>query len=290
MTGFGRGEVSLPNKKIIAEIRTLNSKQLDLNVKLPSAYRQAEHEVRNIISKGVVRGKVDLFITTESTATQSTKSTINSEVFGAYYKQLENACIEQGILLNDNTIASLVQSTLRMPDVMSSSEETTSEQEIEALVSAVELAITHLNEFRGQEGAILISDILSRIDNIERHMHDVTPYESPRAEVVKSRILENLAKLEAEVDQNRLAQEMIYYLEKFDITEEKVRLANHCNYFREVVKAEESVGRKLGFISQEIGREINTMGSKANDANIQVLVIKMKDELEKIKEQTLNIL
>ena len=173
---------------------------------------------------------------------------------------------------------------------MSTETEAISDEEHAALLAATESAAARLDAFRVQEGAILIADLLRRVDLIEQYRNEVVPYEPVRTENVRARILENLAKLNAEVDRNRLEQEMIFYLEKFDITEEKVRLTNHCNYFREVAANEECAGRKLGFIAQEMGREINTMGSKANEANIQILVVKMKDELEKIKEQVLNIL
>ena len=177
-----------------------------------------------------------------------------------------------------------------MPDVITSEEQEVSDDELKAIVAAAEEAAAQLNAFRIQEGAILIADLLKRIDLIEQYRHEVEPYETARVEVIKSRIRENIEKLAIEVDNNRLEQEMIFYIEKLDITEEKVRLDNHCSYFREVAAEEDAPGRKLGFIAQELGREINTMGSKSNEANMQRLVVKMKDELEKIKEQVLNIL
>ncbi len=184
----------------------------------------------------------------------------------------------------------LVQSALRQPEVISTENDTVPEEEYAALLRATEEALRHLDDFRTQEGAILIADLLHRVDKIETCKNEVEPFEKARTETVRARILDNLSKLPVEVDRNRLEQEMIFYLEKLDITEEKVRLTNHCKYFREVAAGEESAGRKLGFIAQEMGREINTMGSKANDTNIQILVVRMKDELEKIKEQVLNIL
>lgn len=291
MTGFGKAEVTLPNKKIIAEIRSLNSKQLDLNLRLPSAYRQSEYEIRNIVSRSLQRGKVDLFVTVESSAVE-TSAHINKEVFKAYFGQLDSICKELGNPAQGNDMLNnaLIQCIMRLPDVVSAESEAIPEEEHRALIAAVEAAAAQLDAFRAQEGAILIADLLTRVKMIEDYKGQVIPFEKGRTEAVRARILENLAQLQAAVDQNRVEQEMIFYLEKLDITEEKVRLSNHCNYFREVAAEEEGVGRKLGFIAQEMGREINTMGSKANDASIQVLVIKMKDELEKIKEQVLNIL
>ena len=184
----------------------------------------------------------------------------------------------------------LLRSVLRMPDVVTNEEREVSDDELKAILEATAIAAEELNKFRVQEGAILIADLVKRIDLIEQYRHEVEPFEGARVEVIKTRIRENIEKLQLEVDNNRLEQEMIFYIEKLDITEEKVRLDNHCNYFREVSRDEEAPGRKLGFIAQELGREINTMGSKSNEANMQRLVVKMKDELEKIKEQVLNIL
>ena len=251
MTGFGKGEAALQNKKITVEIRSLNSKQLDLGLRLPAVYRQSEYEIRNIIARTIQRGKVDVFVTVESQAVE-TPARINKEVFREYLHQMTDTHA--------------------------------------ALIAATVAAAARLDAFRMQEGAILIADLLGRVDRIESYKEEVVPFEKARTETIKARILDNLEKLQADVDRNRLEQEMIFYLEKLDITEEKVRLANHCRYFREVAAGEEGAGRKLGFIAQEMGREINTMGSKANESNIQILVVKMKDELEKIKEQVLNIL
>ncbi len=286
MTGFGKSEVTVNNRKITVEIRTLNSKGLDLSLRLPSLYRSAEVEVRNIISRGVVRGKCDVSVSYSSIGECQSGSAINKELFAHYYNQIVEACHEVGAALGGEALAAV----LRMPDVVSAADEQVSDDELAALVAAVEQAVAHLNEFREQEGAILIADLLHRIELIEKAKDEVTPFEQSRVESVKNRIRENIAKLQVDVDSNRLEAEMIFYAEKLDITEEKVRLTNHCKYFREVSASEEGVGRKLGFISQEIGREINTMGSKANEPNIQRIVVGMKDELEKIKEQSLNIL
>ena len=272
MTGFGKGEATLQNKKITVEIRSLNSKQLDLGLRLPAVYRQSEYEIRNIITRTVLRGKVDVFVTVES-------QTVETPARNA---QLNYAGIGWD--------SAALQAIMRLPEVVSTEAESISDEEHAALVAATEAAVAQLDAFRLQEGAILIADLLGRVDKIEGYKQEVVPFEKARTETVRARLLENLEKLQIDVDRNRLEQEMIFYLEKLDITEEKVRLANHCRYFREVAAQEEGAGRKLGFIAQEMGREINTMGSKANESNIQILVVKMKDELEKIKEQVLNIL
>ena len=286
MTGFGKGEAALQNKKITVEIRSLNSKQLDLGLRLPAVYRQSEYEIRNIIARTIQRGKVDVFVTVESQAVE-TPARINKEVFREYLHQMTDTLAFAGI---DADYDAIVPVIMRLPEVISTETESISDEEHAALIAATEAAAARLDAFRMQEGAILIADLLGRVDRIESYKEEGVPFEKARTETIKARILDNLEKLQADVDRNRLEQEMIFYLEKLDITEEKVRLANHCRYFREVAAGEEGAGRKLGFIAQEMGREINTMGSKANESNIQILVVKMKDELEKIKEQVLNIL
>ena len=284
MTGFGKGEAVVDDKKIRVELRSLNSKQLDLSIKLPGKYRAAEAEMRSIITRELQRGKVDCFVSFEAT-TAETPAHINAEAFKAYADELRAVCEANNVGTD-----SLLNAVLRMPDVITSEEREVSEAEIAAIIEATKAACAELNNFRVQEGAILIADLLGRIDLIEQYRHEVEQYESARVETIKNRIRENIEKMQLEVDNNRLEQEMIFYIEKLDITEEKVRLDNHCSYFREVAAEEEAPGRKLGFIAQELGREINTMGSKSNEANMQRLVVKMKDELEKIKEQVLNIL
>ena len=286
MTGFGKGEAALRNKKITVEIRSLNSKQLDLSLRLPAVYRQSEYEIRNLIARTIQRGKVDVFVTVESQAVE-TSARINREVFREYLRQMNDTLSFSGIDAGYDAILPVI---MRLPDVVATEAEAISEEENAALLAAVEAAAAHLDAFREQEGAILIADLLRRVELIEQYKTEVVPFEKARTETVKARILDNLSKLAVDVDRNRLEQEMIFYIEKLDITEEKVRLTNHCNYFREVAASEECAGRKLGFIAQEMGREINTMGSKANNSEIQILVVKMKDELEKIKEQVLNIL
>ena len=286
MTGFGKGEAVVGDKKFRVELRSLNSKQLDLSIKIPSKYRAAEAEVRSIVTRELQRGKVDCFVSAEA-AVAETSAHINREAFKAYAKELREVSAEGGLTISDDA---LLRSVLRMPDVVTNEEREVSDDELKAILEATAMAAEELNKFRVQEGAILIADLLKRIDLIEQYRHEVEPFEGARVDVIKARIRENIEKMQIEVDSNRLEQEMIFYIEKLDITEEKVRLDNHCNYFREVAREEEAPGRKLGFIAQELGREINTMGSKSNEANMQRLVVKMKDELEKIKEQILNIL
>lgn len=286
MTGFGKAEVKVANKKFVAEVRSLNSKQLDLSVKVPSAYRAVEFDIRNLAAKTLVRGKIDIFVSVEATEVQ-TAAKIDNEMFRTYLRQVNDALTYSGI---DADYDAIVPAVLKMPNVMSAESTTASDDELQAVVRAVGEAIEALDKFRVQEGATLIADLLARVDNIEHFRDEITPFEQARADAVRTRIREQIEKLGLEPDNNRLEQEMIFYIEKLDITEEKVRLANHCKYFREVAASEEQAGRKLGFIAQEMGREINTTGSKANQHDIQILVVRMKDELEKIKEQVLNLL
>ena len=286
MTGFGKGEASLSNKKITVEIRSLNSKQLDMNVKLPTLYRTFEFDIRSRVAAAVVRGKADISVTVENTAV-NTSATINKELFREYLRQMNDTLAFSGV---DAAYDAIVPVIMRMPEVVSTQAEEVSAEEQAALMQALDSALEQFNAFREQEGATLIADLLRRVDKIEELKAEVVPYEQRRCETIKNRIRENLSQLKVDVDNNRLEQEMIFYIEKLDITEEKVRLSNHCRYFREVAANEDAAGRKLGFIAQEMGREINTLGSKANEANIQIMVVKMKDELEKIKEQVLNIL
>ena len=286
MTGFGKAETTINNKKFTAEIRSLNSKQLDLSIKVPAAYRAAEYELRNIASQMLVRGKIDITVTVETTDTE-TSAQINRDLFRAYLHQVTDALAYSGI---DADYDAIVPAVLKMPNVISSDTASAPEAELKAIKDAVTEAAKRLDAFREQEGATLIADLLRRVDKIEAYRNEITPFEQSRADVIRTRIRESIEKLGIEADNNRLEQEMIFYIEKLDITEEKVRLQNHCKYFREVAENEPQAGRKLGFIAQEMGREINTTGSKANQHDIQILVVKMKDELEKIKEQVLNLL
>ena len=294
MTGFGKAEVPFRNKVITVEIRSVNSKQLDLNTRIPACYRQAESAVRSLVARELGRGKVDLFIAAERQQSSRAAGRIDLDAFEAYRTQLHELYASGRAAITGNAAADavLIQTILRMPDVVPPAETAAAadEEEQRVLLDAVQEACRRLDAFRTQEGAVLIADLERRVELIERYMAEVTPFEEARTEHIRARIAENLSRLPVEVDPNRLAQEMIFYIEKLDITEEKVRLANHCRYFREVAAGEEAAGRKLGFIAQEMGREINTMGSKANESEIQQRVVQMKDELEKIKEQVLNIL
>ena len=286
MTGFGKAEVVVNGKTFTAEIRSLNSKQLDLGLRLPVAYRELENDIRSLVSKRVVRGKVDLTISVASTEV-ATASRIDKALLASYIKQIDEALAYAGVSVEYEAI---IPSAMKMPNVVQNDTAEASDDEKEAIMKAVEGAIDKLDAFRKQEGDILIADLLRRVELIEQLRNEIIPFEASRAEAIRQRIREGIEKLGVEVDNNRLEQEMIFYIEKLDITEEKVRLENHCKYFREVASTEEQAGRKLGFIAQEMGREINTTGSKANQHDIQKLVVKMKDELEKIKEQVLNIL
>ena len=286
MTGFGKSEISLPSKKITIEVRSLNSKQLDLSVKLPGIYRSIEFDIRSMAAAEIKRGKADISITVENTSVQ-TSATVNKEIFREYLRQVNDALAFSGV---DADYDAIIPVVMRLPEVVSTHTESLTDEEQTAVMQALGEALANFNKFREQEGTTLINDLLRRIDNIEEYKAQVEPYEKGRCETIKNRIRENLAQLKVDVDSNRLEQEMIFYIEKLDITEEKVRLTNHCNYFREVAASEEAAGRKLGFIAQEMGREINTLGSKSTQADMQILLVKMKDEREKIKEQVLNIL
>ena len=289
MTGYGKAESATQNKKISVEIRSLNSKQLDLSIKLPAIYRPFEYEIRNMVAQTVKRGKVDVYINAETTVDEGSVK-INGELFKLHYKVLKAICADNGIGSSAEADATLIQSVMRMPDVVATSSNDISDDEQKALMEAVAGAVAQHDAFRTQEGASLIADLLQRVDKIETLKEAVTPFEKARIEAIRTKIREAIEQLKVEVDNNRLEQEMIFYIEKLDVTEEKVRLTNHCKYFREVAAGEEAPGRKLGFIAQEMGREINTLGSKSNDSQMQRLVVQMKDELEKIKEQVLNLL
>ncbi len=287
MTGYGKAECELPNKRITIEIKSLNSKQLDINARFPSTYKEKDIEVRKLIAEKLERGKVDFNLYCEQLGASS-NAHVNKPVVVAYHQQLSEIEKELGYTPNEDIFSTI----MRLPDAVKIEYEELDEDEWKQIRAKIEEAITHLNEFRSQEGIALEQDILSHVNEISALKDQVTPFESERMEHLKKRITEALNELSSNLqsDPNRFEQEMIYYLEKWDINEEKVRLDNHCKYFIETIAEPRSNGKKLGFISQEIGREINTMGSKANHPDIQKLVIKMKDELEKIKEQALNIL
>ena len=276
------------NKKITAEIKSLNSKQMDLSVKLPLAYRDIELELRNFIAKELGRGKVDVFIASESIDTGAAAQ-LNVEVLKSYKKQIVDIAQAMEMPLPDDWYATL----LRMPDVYKQDVNGEVEQEeLDGVREAVKQALKALTDFRCQEGEKLSVFFKEKIAAIQQIFGEVEQYETSRVERIKARIIDSLAKLDGvEYDNNRLEQELIFYIEKLDITEEKIRLQNHINYFLETLHASEpGQGKKLGFISQEMGREINTMGSKANQAELQQVVVRMKDQLEQIKEQVLNVL
>jgi len=288
MTGFGKATVECGEKKIIIEVKSLNSKQLDINLRIPNLYKEKEMEIRNLIKNALERGKVDMCIYFDNSDSEK-EVAVNASVVEQYFKQMLDVAQHLGIDISNNE---LLQSVMRFPDTLKQKTEELNENEWNKLQQGIEDALDKVNTFRIQEGKVLIKDILHRIELIKSFAAEVPQYENKRIENVRQRLTEKLKEWREiqNIDQNRLEQEIIYYLEKLDITEEKVRLGNHCKYFIETAEKEDAPGRKLGFIAQEIGREINTMGSKANDHDIQKLVVHMKDELEKIKEQSLNIL
>ena len=285
MTGYGKAEQIFKTNNISVEIKTLNSKQLDLSVKLPQDLKAYELDYRNEISTRLQRGKVDVMVTiTNTDVAQNTH--IEKEIVASYLEQINNISKEYNIP-ESKDIAAIV---FKMPGVFVLPEQDYDDEFLEKIKETLVKAIEITDDFRAQEGEILKKDVLKRVELILGYLGEVEPFEKNRHEVIKGRLLKNLQELaNGDFDDNRFEQELIYYLEKLDITEEKVRLRKHCDYFKESID-EEGAGKKLGFIAQEMGREINTLGSKANDADIQRLVVKMKDELEKIKEQLFNIL
>lgn len=282
MTGFGKASLQLPTKKITVEVKSLNSKGLDLNVRMPSVYREMELGLRNIISQKLERGKVDFSIYIEITG-EETSSKINVPIVKGYINQMK-AVIPNA----DET--ELMKMAVRMPDALKTERDEIDENEWNEILKVVDDAMKNIASFRVDEGKSLENEFIMRIENIRNFMNQAVSMDTERIETVKNRLRTALAELEANVDENRFEQELIFYLEKYDITEERVRLENHLNYFIETIAGTEANGRKLGFITQEIGREINTMGSKSNHSEMQKLVVMMKDELEKIKEQVLNVL
>lgn len=287
MTGFGKSTIEIPNKKIIVEIKSLNSKQVDLNTKIPSLYREKEFIIRNTISSALQRGKIDCGIYYEVTNFDKT-TIVNKQAVIGYYNQLKDICNEINIVADQ----SLFQSIMRFPETLKTERPQMEDEEWVAIQSALNEAIQEINKFRLQEGEALELDLRKRIESIKNLLVEALEYDTERVDKIKSRISDHLKEIsdQPQFDQNRFEQEMIYYLEKLDVTEEQVRLSNHLDYFIETMNGNEDNGKKLGFISQEIGREINTLGSKANHTKIQQIVVNMKDELEKIKEQLLNVL
>ncbi len=286
MTGFGRAVAETPTRKITVEIKSLNSKQLDLSTRIPALYREKEIEVRTLVAKKLVRGKVDIYVNIEDSASEQS-ARINKGVVTAYYNQIKEMSQELGIEVPSDWF----QVLLRMPDCMKSEAQNIDEKEGNTLLECVESAIVQLLKFRAQEGEMLRKLFVEKIEAIGQLLTEVEPYEAERIEKVRARIVEQLKKVsEIAYDNNRLEQEMIFYIEKLDVNEEKHRLCNHLKYFVETMEDEEAQGKKLGFIVQEIGREINTLGSKSNHVEMQKIVVKMKDELEQIKEQILNVM
>ena len=281
MTGYGKAVTELSQKKVTVEIKTLNSKNLDLNVRVPSMYREKELEIRSKLSQQLFRGKVDFSIYIESTGSETT-STINQEVVNNYIDQLRS--------VTEVASESLLEIAMRLPDVLKTNREEFDETEWTEIEKTIDEAIEEVLVYRADEGAVLAHDFTTRIKNIQKLSAEVVDLDIQRLAQVRERIEKAVSDLVQNVDENRFEQELIYYLEKLDITEEKVRLKNHLDYFLQALLSEESNGKKLGFICQEIGREINTTGSKSNFAPMQKVVVQMKDELEKIKEQLLNVL
>lgn len=291
MTGYGNAVADYQGKKIHVEIKALNSKALDLNVRISTLYRDKEMEIRQIVAEKLLRGKVDVTIWVEKSI-QDLAQPINQQVVSSYYQQIRQMAELMGIDAGDIKATDWMMVILRLPDVMAASEvEVLSMEEWEVLRESVLKALDELVAFRKQEGMALKAKFSEKVDNIEQLLHSIEPFEKSRVEKIRQRIIESLEKLAlADYDHNRLEQEMIYYIEKLDINEEKQRLRNHLDYFRQTMDAEPGQGKKLGFIAQEMGREINTTGSKSNLAEMQNIVVKMKDELEQIKEQVLNVL
>ncbi|TXG37355.1 YicC/YloC family endoribonuclease [Seonamhaeicola maritimus] len=281
MTGYGKSVLQLATKKITIELKSLNSKNLDLNARMPSIYREKELTIRKQLANSLVRGKVDFSIYVEVTS-EDTSTQINKPVVQQYINQLRDVV--------DGDETELLKMAVRFPDALNTVREEIDEDEWKNIQAEIDKAIDSLNTYRKDEGKVLETDFIKRIENIGKLLEEVIKMDPERVEAVRERLLKGVEELKEKYDENRFEQELVYYIEKFDITEEKVRLKNHLNYFIEALNSEDSNGKKLGFIGQEIGREINTIGSKSNYAPMQQLVVQMKDELEKIKEQLLNVL
>ncbi|WP_413532547.1 YicC/YloC family endoribonuclease [Empedobacter brevis] len=282
MTGYGKAVLELPEKKVTIEIRSLNSKTLDLNTRIPSFYREKELEIRNLISEKVQRGKVDFSMLVELNPAARNQN-INAELIKSYMEEFKS-------ITPNVTDGELLPVVMRLPDVISYTQDDLGEDEWNQIRATIIEAIDALNQFRLDEGKVLEKYLTLNLNNILELLTQVVPFEKERIETIKERFNKRLEEVKVDIDQNRFEQELIFYVEKLDITEEKVRLKNHCEYFLKELAGNQSNGKKLGFISQEIGREINTLGSKSNHSEMQKIVVQMKDELEKIKEQSLNIL
>jgi len=282
MTGYGKSVLQLPTKKITIELKSLNSKSLDMNVRMPSYYKEKELPLRKLVAKSIIRGKVDVSLFVEVTG-EETSTKINQAVVKEYMKQL------QGIV-PDTSAAKCLEMAMRLPDTARAEREEIDESEWETIEANIKDAIANIVAYRNDEGKVLEVEFLQRNENIRTLLEEVIAVDPERIAGVKERLQKGIADLKEKVDENRFEQELVYYIEKYDITEEKVRLSNHLDYFIASINSEDSNGKKLGFIAQEMGREINTIGSKSNYAPMQKLVVQMKDELEKIKEQLLNVL
>ncbi len=281
MTGYGKSVLQLPSKKISIELKSLNSKSFDLNTRMPSMYRAKELDIRKLIAKHLVRGKIDFSLYVEITG-EDTSSKINQTVVKEYMKQLKEVV--------DGDATELLKMAIRLPDAVTTERDDIDEEEWHLITDGINDSIAKIVQYRSDEGAILKQDFKNRVNTLSSLLKEVMVMDPDRIDGVRARLEKGVADIKEKVDENRFEQELIYYIEKFDITEEKVRLENHLDYFIKALNSDDSNGKKLGFISQEIGREINTIGSKSNYAPMQKLVVQMKDELEKIKEQLLNVL
>ncbi|WP_163517173.1 YicC/YloC family endoribonuclease [Gelidibacter japonicus] len=281
MTGYGKSVIQLPTKKISIEIKSLNSKNLDLNTRMPSLYREKELDIRKLIASKLERGKIDFSLYMEITG-EETSTQINKTVVKQYIKQLKEVV--------DGDETELLKMAIRLPDAVTTERDEMDEDEWEEIATEINSALDKIQQYRRDEGKSLESEFFDRVKNISDLLDEVIAMDPDRIEAVRDRLHKGVAELKEKVDENRFEQELVFYIEKFDITEEKVRLKNHLDYFIKALKSDDSNGKKLGFISQEMGREINTIGSKSNHAPMQKLVVQMKDELEKIKEQLLNVL
>ena len=281
MTGYGKKETQWEDKRISIEIRALNSKNADVNLRTPSYTRELDTEIRKRIAAKMNRGKIDLNIHIEFNG-QNAPTKINTQIVKSYMDQLE--------VFGDTTLSERLALAMRLPDTLNSDRDSLNDEEKKVIFELLDTVIKDINSYRADEGKSLEKDFILRIDLIESHLEALKKIEPERNQKIELKLREALADLKIEIDANRFEQELIFYLEKFDITEEKVRLKNHLDYFKKIMKSEAPVGKKLGFIAQELGREINTIGSKANHSELQKIVVQMKDELEKIKEQLLNVL
>ncbi|WP_277632630.1 YicC/YloC family endoribonuclease [Avrilella dinanensis] len=282
MTGFGKAVNQLSNKKIIVEIKSLNSKSLDLNVRLPQVYREKELELRKLLSDSLQRGKIDYSLYIENVIEQN-NTTLNPPIVKDYIRQMKD-------ILPDADETELMKMAVRMPDALKTEKAEIDETEWQEIIKTTSEALVHINEFRASEGAHLQADMTNNVEAIRQKLNEISSLKDERTKAVKERLMNGLEELKQTVDETRFAQEIVFYIEKLDINEEEVRLNKHLDYFTETLNDNQANGRKLGFISQEMGREINTIGSKSNHAAMQKLVVQMKEELEKIKEQVLNIL